>query len=54
MSKETKIVIVMAAGSGTRMGSSTPKQFLDLCGKPVLPFQRLCLTLERVLPFERL
>ena len=36
MSKETKIVIVMAAGSGTRMGSSTPKQFLDLCGKPVL------------------
>lgn len=26
----------MAAGSGTRMGSATPKQFLDLGGKPVL------------------
>ena len=26
----------MAAGSGTRMGSATPKQFLDIGGKPVL------------------
>ena len=26
----------MAAGSGSRMGSATPKQFLDLGGKPVL------------------
>ena len=31
-----KILIVMAAGNGTRMGSSTPKQFLDLGGKPIL------------------
>lgn len=31
-----KILIVMAAGSGSRMGSSTPKQFLDLGGKPIL------------------
>ena len=31
-----KILIVMAAGSGSRMGSSVPKQFLDLGGKPVL------------------
>lgn len=28
--------IIMAAGSGTRMGGSTPKQFLMLDGKPVL------------------
>jgi len=36
MSRDSKILIVMAAGSGSRMGSSTPKQFLDLDGKPVL------------------
>lgn len=36
MTRGSKIFIVMAAGSGTRMGSSTPKQFLDLGGKPVL------------------
>ncbi len=35
MSKK-RILIVMAAGSGARMGSSTPKQFLDLGGVPVL------------------
>lgn len=29
-------VIVMAAGSGTRMGSMLPKQFLDLGGKPII------------------
>lgn len=26
----------MAGGHGARMGSETPKQFLDLCGRPVL------------------
>ncbi len=31
-----KILIVMAAGSGVRMGASVPKQFLDLGGKPIL------------------
>ena len=36
MVKGNKILIAMAAGSGTRMGSATPKQFLDLGGKPVL------------------
>ena len=29
-------VIIMAAGSGTRMGVSTPKQFLEVAGKPIL------------------
>lgn len=28
--------VVLAAGSGRRMGSHTAKQFLPLCGKPVL------------------
>ena len=36
MAKGNKILIVMAAGSGSRMGSATPKQFLDLGEKPVL------------------
>ena len=40
-------VIVMAAGSGTRMGTSVPKQFLELGGRPVLArtlelFARAC------------
>lgn len=31
-----KYVIVMAAGSGTRMGGDTPKQFLEIGGKAIL------------------
>jgi 2-C-methyl-D-erythritol 4-phosphate cytidylyltransferase len=31
-----KYAIIVAGGSGTRMGSEIPKQFLDLKGKPVL------------------
>lgn len=31
-----KYLIVMAAGHGTRMGSSLPKQFLDLDGRAIL------------------
>jgi len=31
-----RYVIIVAAGSGARMHSSTPKQFLPLAGKPVL------------------
>ncbi len=33
--------VILAAGSGRRMGSDVPKQFLPLCGRPVL-----CWTLE--------
>lgn len=29
-------IVIVAGGIGTRMGTSVPKQFLDLCGKPVL------------------
>lgn len=31
-----KFVIIVAGGSGSRMGTEIPKQFLELCGKPVL------------------
>lgn len=31
-------VIIVAAGSGKRMGSSIPKQFLELDGRPVLSY----------------
>lgn len=31
-----KIAIIVAGGTGQRMGSATPKQFLALAGKPVL------------------
>jgi 2-C-methyl-D-erythritol 4-phosphate cytidylyltransferase len=31
-----KFVIIVAGGSGSRMGSDVPKQFLELNGKPVL------------------
>ena len=31
-----RYVIVMAAGSGTRMGGSLPKQFLEIGGKAIL------------------
>ena len=31
-----KYVIIVAGGSGKRMGTDVPKQFLPLAGKPVL------------------
>ncbi len=31
-----KAAVILAAGSGKRMGSDIPKQFLPLCGRPVL------------------
>lgn len=36
MLSRQKIAIIVAGGSGQRMGSATPKQFLTLAGKPVL------------------
>lgn len=36
------IAIIVAAGSGTRFGAEMPKQFLEICGKPLLIY-----TLER-------
>ena len=42
-----KYVIIMGAGSGTRMGADKPKQFLEINGKAILQytievFQRAC------------
>ena len=33
---ERKFALIVAGGSGTRMNSTVPKQFLELAGKPVL------------------
>lgn len=33
---QSHIVIIVAAGSGSRYGSDLPKQFHNLCGRPVL------------------
>jgi len=44
MMERKKFVIVTAGGTGTRMGASVPKQFLELEGKPILR-----LTIEKFL-----
>ncbi len=31
-----KYIIIVAGGSGSRMNSAVPKQFMEICGKPVL------------------
>jgi 2-C-methyl-D-erythritol 4-phosphate cytidylyltransferase len=31
-----KFVLIVAGGSGNRMGTEIPKQFLEICGKPIL------------------
>lgn len=31
-----RFAVIVAGGSGTRMGADRPKQFLELCGEPVL------------------
>ncbi len=46
---EKTAVIIVAGGSGTRMGSEVPKQFLPLAGRPVLvhTLERFLATLPR-------
>ena len=36
MDKRMNIAIIFAGGSGVRMGSGIPKQFLEINGKPVI------------------
>lgn len=36
MPDKEKYLVIVAGGKGLRMGSAVPKQFLPLCGKPVL------------------
>lgn len=43
----TKYAIIVAGGSGSRMGSKTPKQFLLLNGKPILMH-----TIEQFLAYD--
>ncbi|MCC8152286.1 MAG: 2-C-methyl-D-erythritol 4-phosphate cytidylyltransferase [Lachnospiraceae bacterium] len=36
MTKKKHVALVLAAGKGTRMNSETPKQFLELAGRPLI------------------
>lgn len=36
LKKAYNVAIVLSAGRGSRMHTQTPKQYLDLCGKPVI------------------
>jgi 2-C-methyl-D-erythritol 4-phosphate cytidylyltransferase len=36
MSSLKKYVVIVAGGSGSRMGSEIPKQFIEICGLPIL------------------
>ena len=36
MKSKKRVAIIVAGGKGERMGASTPKQFLELAGKPIL------------------
>jgi 2-C-methyl-D-erythritol 4-phosphate cytidylyltransferase len=60
-SQTKKAVVIVAGGSGKRMGIETPKQFIELAGKPVLMHtinkfyhfgQRMQIVL--VLPFDHI
>lgn len=42
-----RAVIIVAGGKGTRMGSTLPKQFIQIDGKPIL-----CRTIEKFIHFD--
>lgn len=44
---ESRAVVVVAGGTGTRMGGGMPKQFLPLVGKPIMVY-----TIEAFLRFD--
>ena len=41
------VALIVAAGSGTRIGGATPKQFLPLAGKPMLAYSVKALAMHR-------
>ncbi len=56
-----KAVIIVAGGSGKRMGGDVPKQFIEVCGKPILMHTLLRffnfdaqIFIVLVLPFEHI
>lgn len=32
------IAVILAAGTGTRIGANIPKQFIEVMGKPILAY----------------
>ena len=42
------IVLIIAGGSGTRMGIEVPKQYLEFRGKPIISYSLIPLTVIRL------
>ena len=51
--KAKGIAVVLAAGQGKRMGGTIQKQYMDLCGKPVLYYTTVIPTLQEKGIFQR-
>ncbi|MDR3070091.1 MAG: 2-C-methyl-D-erythritol 4-phosphate cytidylyltransferase [Propionibacteriaceae bacterium] len=51
--KRHSIAVILAGGSGTRLGSSTPKQLLEIAGEPILKHTlrafSLCADIDEIL-----
>lgn len=43
------VALILSGGTGTRLGTDTPKQYIDVCGKPIIYY-----CLESVLKHERI
>ena len=32
------IALILSGGTGTRMGTDIPKQYIEVCGKPIISY----------------
>ena len=48
---ENTCAVILAGGSGTRLKSDFPKQFMPLCGRPVLAWS--CMTCNALNEIDR-
>jgi len=35
--------LILSGGTGSRIGGNIPKQYIEICGKPILEYQIECL-----------
>lgn len=40
------IALILSGGTGARLGASIPKQYIEVCGKPIIIYSMECLTLH--------